>query len=551
VQGRRSLYDSSDRALSLPSGNKISVPISALYGEKKHSVVVKVDGCKPTVVADLGSIAASSTVLTLEPEHGHGLGYCVYVNVTAHMRKVYREEHQDIVTRGNTIDGDVQAYATKYQISLHACLVFENTLPVRVQYQIVARAQPDATMLVARHGTLSPGEEVPIHEFQKNAQLMLRLPEMDSPWSRPIPLGDCIYRETMAKEIKALLDASGSWDPVVEFLPSLPSTDVMFKKDDIATKRVIARLDYTAADDGSPRIVLYTSLWVYNHSHVQTLLFRCADTPNTAVLFAPQLVPQRPVPRLMDCPDQEFEISTIIDHEVSRWSDKIHSAVVGIQAPISLRFGNALGPKTRNELGISIQRPMGQFHRTTQVTVTSRYVFVNRTNAPFKVAQFARDNDSVVELPAVSTKGIPSTTSFDFDVSSQSLKRQVYLRMDHHGAEWSGPFTVVDEIEFSLMLRGSVIKSWGDSTGGYEREGLRRSTDEMHRVKVRITNVGASVVITLTRDEPPMYVICNETSSDLFVNQVNFSNDMVVIRSNEFIPFAWVQPDRSWYVSRT
>lgn len=200
---------------------------------------------------------------------------------------------------------------------------------------------------------------------------MLRLPEMDSIWSRPINLGDCIYRDGMGKAIKAMLGAFGSWDPVVEFLPSPQSPGIAFKDGDVSSNKVITRIDYTAADDGSPRIVLYCSLWVYNQSHVQTLLFRCADNPDASTLVVPQLVPQRPVPRLMDCPGQAFEIGTIIDTEVSRWSDKIHSTVVGVQEPISLKFGNKLGPKTRNELGISIQRPLGQFHRTTQVIVTS------------------------------------------------------------------------------------------------------------------------------------------------------------------------------------
>ncbi|KAG1691446.1 hypothetical protein DVH05_026936 [Phytophthora capsici] len=514
-----------------------------MFGEEKDSIVVKVDGCRPTVVADLNKLTAGSTILTLEAEDPEGLGYCLYVNITSHMRKVYREEHQGMITRGNANqDGELQTYATKYQICLHSCLMFENTLPIRVQYKIVASGILEE---IIRTGTLSPGEEVPIHDFQLDAHLILRLPEMDSIWSRPINLGDCIYREGMDKSIKSMLGAIGAWEPVVEFRPSPQSPGITFKEGDITSNTVTTRIDYTAADDGSPRIVLYCSLWVYNQSHVQTLLFRCADNPDATTLVVPQLVPQRPVPRLMDCPGQAFEIGTIIDTEISRWSDKIHSTVVGVQEPISLKFGSKLGPKTRNELGISIQRPLGQFHRTTQVIVTSHFVFVNKTHVAFKVSQYMRTSDRVVELPPMSKKGVPSTHHFDFDAATSLANRRVYLRMDHHGAEWSGPFAVDEENEFSLKLKGTVMDSWRDSSG-HVYEGFRRSVAEMHRVKVRISNVGPSMVVTLLRDDPPMYMIRNESSSDVFVSQVHNSDETVVIRSHEYIPFAWVKPDGPW-----
>lgn len=141
---------------------------------------------------------------------------------------------------GNTNqDGELQTYATKYQICLHSCLMFENTLPIRVQYKIVASGQFEQ---VVRTGTLSPGEEVPIHDFQLDARLMLRLPEMDSIWSRPINLGDCIYRDGMGKAIKAMLGAFGSWDPVVEFLPSPQSPGIAFKDGDVSSNKVITEL---------------------------------------------------------------------------------------------------------------------------------------------------------------------------------------------------------------------------------------------------------------------------------------------------------------------
>lgn len=538
------------KLLTLTTTNKVSIPISAMFGDDKDSIVVHVEGCKPTVVADLNHLAAGFTILTLEAEDVDELGYCLYVHITAHMRKVYREDHQGMMTRSNASDErEVQTYATKYQISLHSCLIVENTLPIRVQYKIVASGMVDR---IVRTGTLSPGEEVPLHDFQVGARLMLRLPEMDSIWSRAIDLSDCIYREGMDKSIKTMLGARGAWDPIVEFLPSPESRGMAFKEGELASTKVILRIDYTTADNGSPRLVLYSSLWVYNQSHIATLLFRCADTPDASALIVPQLVPQRPVPRLMDCPDQAFEIGTIVDTEVSRWSDKIHATIVGVQEPIRLKFGSTLGPKTRIELGISIQRPLGQFHRTTQVIVSSRFVFVNKTLAAFKVSPSMRTMDRIVELPAMSKKGMPSFHPLDFDGrTSVGATRRVYLRMDHAGADWSGPFDVDEEKEFALKLKGSVTESWRDACESVipHPDGFRRSEADMPRVKVRITNMGPTIVVTLLHDDPPLYMIRNESSSDVYVSQVHHAEDPVVIRCHEFLPFAWVKPDGPWRVA--
>ncbi|TDH72509.1 hypothetical protein CCR75_004568 [Bremia lactucae] len=548
--GESGSFSRRGKLMVLTSRSKMPVPICAMFGDEKDSIVVKVDGCKPTIVADLNKLAAGSTILTLEPEDCDRVGYCLYVTITAHMRKVYREEHQGMIMRGNAReDGELQTYATKYRISLLSCLILENTLPIRVQYKIVTNGIPPR---VVQTGTLSPGEEVLIHDFQLHAQLMLRLPEMDSIWSRALNLGDCIYRESMDKSIKTMLGAvGGAKDVIVEFLPSPQKSNSAFQEVTITSNKVVTRIDYTTADDGSPRMVLFCSLWVYNQSHVPMLLFRCAENLEASVLVVPQLVSQRPVPRLLDCPSQAFEIGTIIDTEVSRWSEKIHATIVGVQEPIALKFGSTLGPRTRIELGISIQRPLGQFHRTTQVIVSSHFVFVNKTFATFKVSQYMRSSNRVVELLAMSKNGMPFSHPFDFDATTSVTNRRVYLRMDHYGAEWSGPFTVDEENEFSLKLKGHVIDSWNHASGGtvYTHEGLQPSDVEMHRIKVRISNVGPTIVITLLRDDPPMYMIRNESSSDVYVNQVHNSDETVMIRSHEFLPFAWVKPNGPWRVA--
>ncbi|TMW57311.1 hypothetical protein Poli38472_003236 [Pythium oligandrum] len=546
--GEHGSFTHGNRLSLVSTSKKISVPLSAMYGEEKHAIIVKVEGCKPTVVAKLGTLAPGSSIIPLAPDDGLVLGYCLFVNVNSYMRKVYREEHQEIVTRGGAAgatEGESQSYATTYQIGLHSCLLLGNTLPIRVQFRVTVPSDGTHPEQTLRTGTVSPGEDVQLHEFHPKAQLSLRLPEMDSIWSLPLQLGDCIYREGMDKSVKSMLGATGSWLPTIDFIPSIQTSGTSFKMEDTESRRVVARLDYTTATDGIPRVVLYSSLWIYNQSHVPNLLFRCADDHTQPIVAVPQLVPQRPVPKLMDCPGQVFDISTIVDHEVARWSEKIHTTVVGVQGPIALKFGT-LGPRTRNEIGISIKRPLGKFHRTTQVIVTSRFVFVNRTQTAFKVSSYGRDSENVIEVPPA-LGGVPSSTPFDFDGGSNAVNRLLYLRMDHYGADWSGPFSVDEDKEFPLRLKGEVEARWNDKSKDdrYSHGGFRRGGANMNRVRIRIHTVGPTMVVSLMRDDPPMFLIRNESSLDLYVNQHKSSEDQTIIRSKEFVPFAWKKPEAS------
>ncbi|DBA03851.1 TPA: hypothetical protein N0F65_004541 [Lagenidium giganteum] len=527
-------------AFGLKPNGKMSIPLDAMVEGEEHSVIVKVQGCKPTVMSQLGSLVAGARILSLEPEDENAKGYCLYVKTTSLKRKVYREEQQLVVTRGTSDHDEAQSYETKYQIVIHSCLIFENTLPVRVQYAVVTHSDQDA----GDHPlTLSPGEEVNLHEFQKGAQLLLRLPDMDSLWCKPISLGNCIYRKEMGHAVKTALDANDGLDQVIEFKRSPQASNMVFKDEDAESSRIFARLDYSSADDGSPRVVLYSSLWVYNHSHIDTLLLRSTDVPNAQIMRVPKLMPEREVPHLMDCASQVFEVSTIAEHEEAKWSDRIHSNVVGNQGPISLKFGGKLGKKRRHEIGVSIQRPRGRFHRTTQVIITPRFVFVNKTSSTFLVSSTVKDSNKVMELKCFDELSDVTPQPFDFE-HNNLMNREVFIRMDHSDAQWSGPFSVDEEKEFPLRLRGGVSQFWKtrDQTA-YTIKDMERCKVDLHRVKVTIRIIDATVVVTLMHDDPPMYVIRNESCANLMISQVNCPDESISVLPNEYLPFAWERPD--------
>ncbi|CCI50166.1 unnamed protein product [Albugo candida] len=706
------LPENDQHAIYLKANSKISVPLSALHGEKKHSIIMSVNNCTPRVIADLDDLNPGTLLLYWSAENdeehpnSEGLrtetpyrrrnsslshskafsensgiaqlwGYCFLVTIASHTRKVYREDQQTLPANegGNMIyrpkqeklghpakfykgDGDTshhrgasyakwsevdtQSYATKHQISLHACLLFENTLPVRVQYKVVLEKTVQREEIVIRAGTLSPGKSVRIYEFQKDAVLQLRLPEMDTMWTKPILLAECIYRESSMREqernllglpkvavkpraVRPVAVASSAaaavltsvqrkisqHDRVVEFYPKAPSLNMMFEKEEMEAKKVITRMDFTQSDNQSPRIVLYASIWIYNQSHMSTLMFRDANdsTASSTVVYAPQIVPEHPNPKLMDCPSHSFEMNTRVDHEIARWSDKLHSAVVGVQDPITFEFGriDLRRNKKRFEVGVSIERPLGQFHRTAKVLVAPRFVFVNQTQVTFKISQSCRENDSnVVEvepcykyffdsatntmdpvLAAGSTlspsmasasqsarerAGYEETehvsggplvwTPFDFlysDSIAQTRKRRVFIKMAHATAQWSGPFAIDYEKEFPLRLRGGVASSWS-STRSWTRPNkdkddplakfeLALGAFAQYRLRIRITAVGATMVITLMKDDPPMFFIRNESTLELHVSQARASESSMMLQSGEYVPFAWDRPEKTTRVS--
>nr|CCA16709.1 conserved hypothetical protein [Albugo laibachii Nc14]CCA21815.1 conserved hypothetical protein [Albugo laibachii Nc14] len=707
------LPENDENAIYLKANSKISVPLSALHGDTKHSIIMSVNNCIPRVIADLDNLVPGTLLLYWSAgndeerpsseikdngesyhrrnssfSHSKGFsessgtsqlwGYCFLVTIASHTRKVYREDQQTLPANecSNMIyrpkqdksdypakfyrnedttaphkceesypgwsEVDPQSYATKHQISLHACLIFENTLPIRVQFKVVLEKTAQREEILIRTGTLSPGKSVRIYEFKKNAQLLLRLPEMDTIWTKPILLAECIYRESSMREqernllglpkvsvkpraVRPVAVASSAaaavltsvqrkisqHDRVIEFYPKAPTLNMMFEKEEMEAKKVITRMDFTQSDNQSPRIVLYASIWIYNQSHMSTLMFRDANdsSSSSTVVHAPQIVPEHPNPRLMDCPSHSFEMNTRVDHEVAGWSDKLHSAVVGVQAPITFEFGrlDLRRNKKRFEVGVSIERPLGQFHRTTKVLVAPRFVFVNQTEVTFKISQTCKENDSnVVEVEpcykyfvdsathtmdpflAAGSMSSPSLASasqsvrerggyediehlsggpvvwtpFDFVHSesiTQTRKRRVFIKMAHATAHWSGPFAIDHEKEFPLRLRGGVAPNWS-STMSWTRNNkdkddlltkfkLSPGAFAQYRLRIRITTVGATMVITLMKDDPPMFFIRNESTLELHVSQARASESSIMLQSGQYVPFAWDRPEGTTRVS--
>ncbi|KDO31453.1 hypothetical protein SPRG_04068 [Saprolegnia parasitica CBS 223.65] len=525
-----------DSMLAVPPGAKYSLPLSALYSEAEHCLVLQLLHSKRTRIADLSTLhkQVGCHILYLEPINPSlDCGYCFFMEIVSHVRNVYREQQYDVlptetvVATADADEGDIMGHDAKYQVRLHAGFVFENALPIRLKYKVEVALVPGPPTIVCE-GTLAPGEEVELHQFHKNAHLVLSLPEEASSWSTPLSLAKCISQEAthISNQTISAADLPTQRRPTEElvFYTHAPSTPALVADD---THLFTARLDFTVADNGSPRTVIYASVWLYNYSHVDELLVRCAEA-NAPATSCKQLLAPRP--RLLDCPSLVLEMSTVFAHETAKWSEKLHASVVGVQRSITLKSASKKAPK--REIGVSIQRPLGQFHRSTQVIISPRYVFVNETHIKFEVASTAKDPRATEVLPHA------HEVAFDFPGDALLMGRKVRLKAG--GAadanylvsdKWSGFFSIDEEQEFSLWLPGARAL-WHDEP----------AQANVPRIRVKVHTVGASIVVTLSRDAPPMLRIANH-SGNAFKAVQQGGAEAIVLPPHSTTTFAWELPD--------
>ncbi|EQC27818.1 hypothetical protein SDRG_14402 [Saprolegnia diclina VS20] len=537
LRGRSVSIIRRDSMLAVPPGAKYSLPLSALYSEAEHCLVLQLLHSKRTRIADLSTLhkQVGCHILYLEPINPSlDCGYCFFMEIVSHVRNVYREQQYDVlpteavVATNDADEGDIMGHDAKYQVRLHAGFVFENALPIRLKYKVEVALVPGPPTVVC-DGTLAPGEEVELHQFHKNAHLVLSLPEEASSWSTPLSLAKCISQEAthISNQTISAADLPNQRRASEElaFYTHAPSTHALVADD---AHLFTARLDFTVADNGSPRTVVYASVWLYNYSHVDELLVRCAEA-NAPVTSCKQLLAPRP--RLLDCPSLVLEMSTVFAHETAKWSEKLHASVVGVQRSITLKSASKKAPK--REIGVSIQRPLGQFHRSTQVVISPRYVFVNETHIKFEVASTAKD--------ARATEVLPHAHEVAFDFPGDSLLMGRKVRLKAGGAadanylvsdKWSGFFSIDEEQEFSLWLPGARAL-WHDEP----------AQANVPRIRVKVHTVGASIVVTLLRDAPPMLRITNHSDTAFKAVQQGGA-EAVVLPPHSTTTFAWELPDQ-------
>ncbi|OQS07603.1 hypothetical protein THRCLA_00373 [Thraustotheca clavata] len=356
---------------TVPPGGKYSLPLSALYSDLEHCLVLQLMQSKRTKIANISDLhkKVGCHIVYLEPLSSSSWGYCLFMEIVEHVRNVYREQQYDMNIPGQIVSNvsevdevDIMGHDAKYQVRLHAGFVFENALPIRLRYKVEVTVNNGLPMLLCE-GTLAPGEEVELYQFHKNANILLSLPEEASNWSAPISLARCISQEAthISNQTISAADLPNqrrATDTMPFYKRTFDPVTLFHTESHIFT----ARLDYTVADNGSPRTVIYATVWLYNYSQVSELLVRSAES-TSHITSCRKLLPES-TPRLMDCPLLVLEMSTIFEHEVARWSDKIHASVVGVQRSATLR-----SVKSKCEVGVSIHRPLGQFHRSTQIAV--------------------------------------------------------------------------------------------------------------------------------------------------------------------------------------
>ncbi|OQS04851.1 hypothetical protein THRCLA_02946 [Thraustotheca clavata] len=129
--------------------------------------------------------------------------------------------------------------------------------------------------------------------------------------------------------------------------------------------------------------------------------------------------------------------------------------------------------------------------------------------------------------------------AYDFPGDSLLVGRKIRLKAGGgsdanylNSSKWSGYFSIDEEQEFSLWLP-DVVPLWPDTS----------TTVNVPRIRVKIYSVGASMVIKLARDDPPMLMIDNTSSFSFKIFQYGGGAN-VIVDGFQTASFAWEQPDQ-------
>lgn len=513
---------------------KVSIPLSALYGDSRQLIVLQVENSEPTLLTAEETLTGGSHLLYLHPQNGQLWGYCFFVNTVAQTRDIYRENASATVSGSQNPTSDQNSnrdgLAMKYQIRLYSCLELENALPVRLQFEIRTSCG-----VVFVNGTLSSGQKVLVHEFTNHANIYFRIPSLNSEWCAAINQARCI--STNGSQIhKSRVTQTDSPNLMAEELKvnfyavrneKVPIFDSACDELHLFT----ARLSFAVADTGGPSIVLYAALWLYNQSHVSKLLFKDSSSEKSKITVAPKILTGRPVPTLMDCKTHSFQLATIFGDDISQWSDKLHATTAGVRGSIVLKSHVKSDSVSRKDVAIAIRRPSGIFHRSAQIVITPRFVFVNHTSAEFQVRQAAGhagySNGIAIDIPQAT---LHAPTPFDYDLSHG---RSVSLRLKLQGSKWSGSFDIDEEREFPLRLRRV-------------EESRVASREPLIRIRIKISSIGATTVISLLLDDPPLFMLQNNSSFNFQYRQSRTHDAAECLATNSNAAFGWDKPCAVW-----
>lgn len=251
-------------------------------------------------------------------------------------------------------------------------------------------------------------------------------------------------------------------------------------------------------------ISLYCPYWIVNHTK-KFIEVKVGDEPVAGKLESYE-------PLIFNYPSSNVLFSNTINLKIGNMfqSDKFSIDTPGTNGNLKVTNGSA-----KYELGVNVEMGKGQFHRTKVVTLTPRYMLVNRTKNNIYFREFGTDHEILVQSnESEPYYGISSKHS-DFPIISARTET----------SNWTGALKIDSNRSFNPML-------WN-------------STNQTHEfASIQIFQQKSIIYIIFELMDTPPYIINNQSKFVLHIAQKGTST-WSILEKNDSIPFSWTEQNKS------
>ena len=388
-----------------------------------------------------------------------------------------------------------------HHINVYPPLCLENLLPVIMEFRIINRRTTETLY----NSSIPKGEYQFIHSVDPSIPLTLSVKIPCFGWSKAEDINS-----TTPSEVLQLLD----------------------EQQRKLNLRVINLVEFS----GMRKISVFAQYWMVNHTGLR-LLYRRAGLDSSLAAGQGQLekktISLSHHPREWYNNDNEYNepfLFTTPFYSIdlrgdlakikianSEWSQNINLNSQGTTSFLEIPDNYQDGRITRCfSISMTVSAGTDIFWRTKVVSWYPRFIIINNLENEFIYHQ----KGCLAHLCSIHPgENIP------FHWADKDAPRQICIRINDKGWEWSGGFEISELCSFSLKMRNSK-----DSALYY-----------LARVRVKIDNASTLVIVSPENNEFPGYKIENQTTKLMKIHQVHSTfTDIIQPKSN--IPYAWDKP---------
>ena len=389
-----------------------------------------------------------------------------------------------------------------HHINVYPPLCLVNLLPIVMEFRIIHK-HTKQTLL---NQSIKKGETQYIHSVDPQVPLILSIKIPCFGWSKPEDINS-----NVPSEVIRLLDEQRR----------------------TLSLRILNVIDSIT---GMRKVSIFAQYWMVNHTGLR-LLYRRSGIDSSLAAGQGQNEKKKVIlgSRARDWYDINNELETPflfttpffnidprgdlarVKIANSEWSQNINLNSQGTTSVFEIPDRRKPGKITQSFcLSMMVSSGSDIFWRTKIVSFYPRFIIVNNLKQDFIYHQ----RNTISQITCIHPgENIP------FHWTDEKAPRQICIRLNDKGWEWSGGFSINELASFSLRIRNSI-----DSKLSY-----------LVRVRIRIDNASTLIIVSPENIEFPGYRVENNTRKFMKISQVS-SKNYDILEPKEKLAYAWDKP---------